>query len=83
MPVPLHTRVALCNRFQIECKWGGKDVHFNSRWNNYGVELGVPPMKPVRADLAEVGGECVFSSIYYLLCGKKSGKSVNQFFYGN
>ena len=38
------------------------------------MELESPRKKEPVGKLAEVGGECFFSSIYYLLVGRKTGK---------
>ena len=41
--------------------------------------LDEPKRKEPLGVLAEVGGECFFSSIYYLLCGRKSGMTIQNF----
>ena len=61
MPVPLKRRVELCEKFGYTCIWepiSGKQT------NSTAVVLDCPKRKEPLGELAEVGGECFFSSIY-------------------
>ena len=70
LSVPLGKRVELCQRFGYTCMWERQTRTTGS----VPIELGEPSRKEPMGELAEVGGECFFSSVYYLLCGRKSGQ---------
>ena len=71
-PVSMATRRALCKKFKMQCYWEGKENEFDLRGTR-GVRLEAPPFMTSAKRLAEGAGECLFSSIYYLLCGRESG----------
>ena len=70
-PVSMDTRKALCRKFNMHCHWEGKESDFELRYTS-GILLEAPPYRESTRDVAEVGGECLFSSVYFLLCGKQS-----------
>ena len=75
--VPYAKRFELCERFGYTCQW----TEFGSkRVGDTEIELSEPARKPAKGTLAEVGGECFFSSIYYLLVGKKSGNHYHELY---
>ena len=69
--VSLERRIELCKMFDYTCSW---EPLGSSRSGEIVMELSEPEKKEPMGVLAEVGGECFFSSVYYLLCGRKSGK---------
>ena len=64
-------RSELCDRFGYPCFWEELAI---SRQALRSGTLESPTKKQAVGRLAEVGGECWFSSIYYLLVGRKSGE---------
>ena len=70
LSVSLERRVELCSQFDYTCVW---EPLSSSRSRVVPVILEEPGRKEPLGALAEVGGECFFSSVYYLLCGRKSG----------
>ena len=72
LPVSLKRRIELCEKFGFTCIWepiSGRETTTSA------MVLDAPKRKEPLGELAEVGGECFFSSIYYLLVGRKSGIS--------
>ena len=74
-PVSVARRIELCAKFNYTCQW--EEVG-SSRTGETTMELDSPRKKEPIGKLAEVGGECFFSSIYYLLVGRKSGKRISH-----
>ena len=74
--VSLAKRTELCAKFGYTCQW--EDM-YSKRTGGGVVTLEEPSNKPAKGTLAEVGEECFFSSIYYLLVGRKSGIKNKQF----
>ena len=70
LSVSLERRIELCSQFDYTCVW---EPLSSSRSGEVPVILEEPGRKEPLGVLAEVGGECFFSSVYYLLCGRKSG----------
>ena len=70
VPLTMTRRIELCEKFGYTCLW---EPLSTTRTTETSVVLTSPGQKEPLGNLAEVGGECFFSSIYYLLCGRKSG----------
>ena len=70
--VSVERRKELCKQFNYTCYWEEGQSGRQSRGSG---ELDSPKKKQAVGRLAEVGGECWFSSIYYLIVGRKSGKN--------
>ena len=68
--VSVEKRRELCDRFGYPCYWEEKSKSHQALGSG---TLDSPVKKQAVGRLAEVGGECWFSSIYYLLVGRKSG----------
>ena len=68
--VSFERRIELCSQFDYTCVW---EPLSSSRSGEVPVILEEPGRKEPLGVLAEVGGESFFSSVYYLLCGTKSG----------
>ena len=71
IPVTVARRIELCAKFNYTCQW---EEVTSTRTGETTMELESPRKKEPVGKLAEVGGEYFFSSIYYLLVGRKSGK---------
>ena len=67
--VPLARRVELCKQFDYTCLWEPVGSKLSG---GVPVVLGEPGKKEPLGLLAEVCGECFFSSVFHLLCGEKS-----------
>ena len=66
-------------REEICLKWGLKfkdvpDMYEGERI----IGLGEPPMATCKAVLAQGGGKCWVSSLFFLLTGRKSGKTTSH-----
>ena len=75
LPVSVARRIELCAKFNYTCQW--EEVG-SSRTGEAMMELDSPRKKEPVGKLAEVGGESFFSSVYYLLVGRKSGKKITK-----
>ena len=71
----LGRRVELCAKFGYTCQW---EEAIKKHTGETTFELESPKKKDPVGKVAEVGGECFFSSIYYLLVGKKSVKNKRR-----
>ena len=60
-------------KFGYTCIW---EPISGKKTNSTAVVLDCPKRKEPLGELAEVGGECFFSSVYYLMVGRKSGKRI-------
>ena len=74
-PVSVAGRIELCAKFNYTCQW--EEVG-SSRTGETTMELDSPRTKEPIGKLAEVGEEWFFSSVYYLLVGRKSGKRISH-----
>ena len=68
-------RRELCTQMGYTCQW---EEATSSRTGETTFELNSPLKREPIGKLAEVAGECFFSSVYYLLVGKKSGDQVSE-----
>ena len=71
--VPRLRREQICNQLGIQFKQMA-DNYIGGKV--YG--LGQPKAATCRSNLAEGGGSCWFSSLFYLLTGRKSGKNIEK-----